>query len=201
MKDLSTLSIFILPLSITIGGRTGINAISFNTIAGPGNPASGTMLETIINGTTLTGANTSFAFHASGLNSSGCDGSGAFFCFDNTLIPPTPASPLITGEVTLVFDATLISGSWTGYGTALKIDWVGPNQNNCSLVSQDIPVNLTCPDCAPGTTSTPVSEPGSLALLAIGSVGSLFGLTWLRRRQDKDFSEGLTLFLTREPSQ
>jgi hypothetical protein len=51
-------------------------------------------------------------------------------------------------------------------------------------VSAAIPVNLTCPDCIPTTFSSPVNEPASLAVLAIGAIGTLFGLLWLRRREE-----------------
>jgi hypothetical protein len=162
--------------------RTGINAIAFNTVS-KNNPASGTMLSTTINGVTKTSPNTGFTFVPGGLASSGCDGSGGFFCFDNTAIPPIPASPDITGKVTLVFSATLDAGSsWANYTTAFKIDWVGPGTNNFNLVSLDIPVNTDCPDCGPGTHSAP--EPASLAILGVG----LLGLGVVTRRSRRSAS-------------
>lgn len=153
--------------SDTRGGRTGINAIAFNTVSN-NNPASGTMVSTTING--VTNNSPPFIFVPGGLASSGCDGSGGFYCFDNTTIPPIPGSPLITGPVKLVFEATLSSGSWANYTTALKIDWVG-SQNNYSLVSLAIPVNNVCPDCTINPTSSDAPEPASFALLGVGLLG------------------------------
>ena len=67
----------------TEGGRSGVNAIAFNDAAN------------------MTGATApaGFVFVDGGLNSTGCNGSGNFFCFDNTSIPPTPGSPLPVDSV------------------------------------------------------------------------------------------------------
>jgi hypothetical protein len=159
----------------TRGGRTGINAVALNTVS-KNNPSSGAFVGTLINGNVTLGS-AGFTFVPGGLASSGCDGSGGFFCFDNTAIPPIPLSPLITGPVTLVFSATLTTGTWAGYTTALKIDWVG-SEKNYSLVSEEIPVNTTCPDCqiTPVIVDTP--EPMTLAVLGVG----LLGLGVVRRR-------------------
>jgi hypothetical protein len=129
------------------------------------------MVATLINGVLKTGATTAFTFVPGGLASSGCDGSGGFFCFDNTAIPPIPSSPDITGKVTLVFSATLGSGSWAGYSTALKIDGVGPGTNNFNLISQPIPVNTTCPDCVINPVDVDAPEPNTIALLGFGLLG------------------------------
>lgn len=170
--------------SDTIGGRTGINAIAFNLVSNnPDSPFTGVMLGTLFNGV-VTQPDPRFQFVAGGLNSTGCDGSGNFYCFDNTTIPPTP-STLLTGKIVLGWDVTLLpGGSWSNYSTALKIDWVGPNQNNYSLVSADIPINTTCPDCVINPLSPPeVPEPGTLAL--IGSMLGIFGgIAWYRRRRN-----------------
>jgi hypothetical protein len=63
----------------TEGGRSGVNAIAFNP---PTNFAGAQMVIPASGFTTFSG----------GLNSKGCDGSGNFFCFDNTAIPPTPGT-------------------------------------------------------------------------------------------------------------
>lgn len=171
-------------ISDTIGGRTGINAIAFNLVNNnPASPNSGTMVGTIINGT-LTKPDPRFQFQTGGLNSTGCNGTGNFFCFDNTTIPPTPASPLITGPVVLGFEVTLLpGGSWTNYSTALKIDWVG-SQNNYSLVSADIPVNVdNCPDCIINPTGSPVPEPATAAILLAGLAA--LGIVSRRRKPSR----------------
>src|SRR3954452_9897492 len=66
-------------------GRSGVNAIAFNQPS-KGTVTSGTMTSP-----------SGFAFQLGGLSSSGCDGSGNFFCFDNTSIPPTPSTALTPG--------------------------------------------------------------------------------------------------------
>ncbi|HKO20262.1 MAG TPA: PEPxxWA-CTERM sorting domain-containing protein [Acidobacteriaceae bacterium] len=141
--------------SDTEGGRTGINAIAFN------DPATGDAVSGILSG---------FTFSAgSGLNSSGCSGSGNFFCFDNSSIPPTP-STLLGSSLSLVFSVTSNNaGSWTNYiNPDFKIDWVG-SRNNYDLVSQNIPVNRT-----------DVPEPATWAMMLLGFGG--IGMAMRRRR-------------------
>ena len=147
--------------SDTEGGRSGINAIAFNQPA-PGTVTSGTMSSP-----------PNFTFQLGGLNSSGCNLTGNFFCFDNTTIPPTPGGTL-SGLLTFNFSVTAnTAGVWNGYTTDLKIDWVG-TQNNYDLVSLPIPVNTgTTPPPPP-----PIPEPASIALLGLG----LLGLGLVRQR-------------------
>src|SRR5262245_22958272 len=78
----------------TEGGRSGVNAVAFTK---PVNFSSAAMIT----------PPTGFNFIVGGLNSSGCDGSGNFYCFDNTAIPPTPATPFAANSsLTFVFDVT-----------------------------------------------------------------------------------------------
>ena len=161
--------------SDTEGGRTGINAIAFNQ------PAPGTV---------TTGVMTSpagYTFALGGLNSSGCNTTGNFYCFDNTAIPntggPFPGS-LLSGPLSFDFNVTAdTAGVWAGYKTALKIDWVG-TQNNYDLVSLPIAVvpGTTCVDCTPTPTANNVPEPGSLMLLG-GSLLATGAILRRRRRQ------------------
>lgn len=141
--------------SDTEGGRTGINAIAFNQPS-PGTVTSGVMTSP-----------SGFSFMLGGLNSSGCNGSGNFFCFDNTAIPPTP-STLLSGPLTFTFNVTAnTAGVWSNYTNPdFKIDWVG-TKNNYDLVSLPIPVNG-------------VPEPATWAMMLLGFAG--VGMTMRRRR-------------------
>ena len=151
--------------SDTEGGRTGINAIAFTE------PAAG------VTGAVMVTPPTGYIFVAGGLNSTGCDGNGNFYCFDNTGIPPTPAGPLLSGNITFVFDVTInVGGSFTGYAPDFKIDWVG-SQNNYDLVSLPIGITTVTPPPPP----PPIAEPSTLALLGLGVLG-LGAITVTRRR-------------------
>jgi hypothetical protein len=132
--------------SDTEGGRTGINAFAFN------------------DGSTVTGGtSTGFTFMLGGLNSTGCDGSGAgFFCFTNAgYILPSGSSTSLDFSVTNTTDA------WASWSPDFKIDWTG-SKNNYDLVSLAIPLN------------TAVPEPATWAMMLLGFAG--IGMTIRKRR-------------------
>ena len=136
----------------TEGGRFGVNDFAFNT---PANFSSAS-------------GPAGFIFQGGGLNASGCNGSGGFFCFDG----PIPFGPALAANwvIDLPFSVTLSSGNFPGWDPHLKIDWVG-TKNNYGLVSQEI--NITS---VPG----PVVGAGLPGLL--GAMGALVMLARRRRR-------------------
>jgi hypothetical protein len=154
--------------SDTEGGRTGINAFAFN------DPAVGTAVS---------GSSSGFTFQPGGLNSTGCDGSGNFFCFANTsAVFPSP----LPSAGSLLFSVTSDTvGSWANWTPDFKIDWTG-SQNNYDLVSQPIPLNNCTGEGCP--TPTPfnggVPEPSTWAMMLLGFGG--IGMALRRRRKAND---------------
>jgi hypothetical protein len=153
--------------SDTEGGRTGIDGFAFN------DPAVGNAVS---------GSSSGFTFQTGGLNSSGCNGNGSFFCFANTSAVFT--SPLPSAG-TLLFSVTSNTvGSWANWTPDFKIDWTG-SSNNYNLVSQQISVN----DCTRESCPTPttfigsVPEPGTWALMLLGFGG--VGVAMRRTRKTK----------------
>nr|NUR37766.1 PEP-CTERM sorting domain-containing protein [Sphingomonas sp.] len=128
--------------SDTEKGRTGVNAFAFN------DPAVGTAVS---------GTSSGFTFQAGGLNASGCNGSGNFFCFANT--GASFGSPL-PSSLSLFFSVTSdTAGSWANYSGDFKIDWTG-SKNGYDLVSKTI----TAHDPA-------VPEPATWAMMLVGFGG------------------------------
>jgi hypothetical protein len=109
--------------SDTEGGRSGVNAFAFTK-----------------DGITFSSATppSGFSLSPGGLDSTGCNGTGNFFCFGALVTPPnTP--PLASSTLDFLFSVTVSSGTLLTWTPDFKIDWVG-NQNNYDLVSKPIAV-------------------------------------------------------------
>ena len=132
----------------TEGGRSGVNAIAFTQ---PTNFVSATLTSPA-----------GWTYTPGGLNSSGCDGSGNFFCFDNPAIPPTPGSALAAdSSLQFVFTVTTSAAGSFPYTPDFKIDWVG-TQNNYDLVSLPLP---------PTVSSVPEPETYALMIAGLAALG------------------------------
>ena len=135
----------------TEGGRNGVQSFAF----------------TLPSNYSIAAAPAGFSLAAGGLNSSGCSGSGGFFCFAaNT----TPSGPALAADssLTFSFDVTLSSGSFSGYDPDFKINWDG-TKNNYDLVSAPL---------APSATPLSASWLMMLSVLLMG-----FGFMFYHRRK------------------
>jgi len=132
------------------GGRYGVDSFAFNK---PSNFVSATPPSgfSVLNG---------------GLNSSGCDGSGNFFCFKSNTPVVGPALPANT-SLTYIFDVAIASGTFANYLPDFKINWDG-TKNNYDLVS--LPLDPTF-----------VPLPGALMMLAPVLVAGLLGMSMRRK--------------------
>jgi hypothetical protein len=127
----------------TEGGRYGVNAFAFTTPTG-----------------FIDASAAGFTYKSGGLNSSGCNNTGNFFCFAaNT----TPAGLLAPGSALSFVFAVNAIGDLSTWDPSFKIDWAG-SKNNYDLVSQPIGV----------------PEPDALSMLGLGLVG--LGLIMRRRK-------------------
>lgn len=118
-----------------------------------------------------------FVTQPGGLNSSGCNGSGAFFCFNGT----APSGPALAADsvINIPFSIALSSGNFLSWDAHLKIDWEGSRRNNnYDNVSQSI-------NGISRIEASPVPGP----IVGAGIPGLAFAgaglITWLRRRRAK----------------
>ena len=124
----------------TRGGRTFLEDLSFNPPTG-------------YTGASLGG----LAAIDGGLNSSGCNGPGNFFCFDGV-------HEAVNGS-TMSLDFTITASSFEGYVPHLKVDWNG-SENNYNLVSTNM------------VAAVPEPETYAMFLAGLGAMGFV-----ARRRQ------------------
>lgn len=122
------------------GGRTFLEDLSFNPPTG----YTGAMLGGI-------------AAIDGGLNASGCNGQGNFFCFDGV-------HQAVSGS-TMSLDFTVTASSFEGYVPHLKVDWDG-SKNNYNLVSTSM------------VAAVPEPETYAMFLAGLGAMGFV-----ARRRQ------------------
>ena len=152
--------------SDTVGGRSAVNDFAIGGIND----------LNILSGSSAFGT-----FQTGGLNSSGCNGSGNFFCFNG---PATNTSPALAANSTLdiSFTLNLASGTfltWAANTPGFKIDWLG-SANNYDLVSQDFVGSI-----GPTPQITPTPLPGAVWMFGAG----LGGLGLLMRRRRKQNQE------------
>jgi hypothetical protein len=150
-------------LDITGINATGINGTSLDTEGGRYGVQSFAFNQPV--GGLVTGSAPGFMYSTGGLNASGCNMHGTFFCFSaNT----TPSAPALAANSTLDITFTLTAssaGDFAGYNPGFKINWDG-TRNNYDLVGQTL-------------TPSVVPLPAALPLLLSG----LAGLGFMRRRR------------------
>jgi PEP-CTERM motif len=134
-----------------------LNAVSLKVVSQTSNISSVTLLSppATFSSTVLTG----------GLSAAGCDGSGnGFFCSQSTSgLQVGHAGDIYTFTylLTLTNGSSLTTGNLAASVKALYVDSTG-KQNG--ITSEDITLQ-------PGITTSPVPEPGTLALMGTGFIG------------------------------
>jgi len=119
-----------------------------------------------------------YTLELGGLNSSGCNGSGNFFCFNKDVDPTAPPLPA-DSQLQLAFTISLLSGfTLDDYDSHFKVFWLGL-KNNYDLISQSLSVTN---GITPFVTAVPI--PPAVLLFASGLAG-LGALSWRRRKRQQ----------------
>ncbi|HVS75501.1 MAG TPA: hypothetical protein VHE11_01115 [Steroidobacteraceae bacterium] len=160
--------------SDTEGGRYGVFALAFNQPAG------------------FTGATAStagFAFHSGGLSSGGgggCDGTGNFFCFQNT--QPIAQSSLATNS-TWSFGFSVSATGISTWGTDtvnnpddFKISWDGSKSKGYGTADFKSGYDHVSENLSPGPAAAPEIDPASATAALTFLAGGLAILRGRRRR-------------------
>ncbi len=142
------------------GGRYGVNAYAFSLPTG-----------------FSTASSPGFTLEVGGLNATGCNGAGNFFCFNDDAPKPNSVLPA-DSELEFTFLVTLLAGfNFDNYDSHFKIDWLG-TKNNYDLISQHLGITGGVID--PQISVVPI--PPAVLLFASGLAG-LGALSWRRRRK------------------
>ena len=146
----------------TEGGRYGLNAFAFSLPQG-----------------FSTASAPGFTLEIGGLNSSGCNGAGNFFCFNANA--PKPSTTLAANSsLEFEFSVALLAGyNFDNYDSHFKVDWLG-SLNNYNLISQQLSISGGVID--PQISTVPV--PPAIVLFASGLAG-LGALSWRKRRKQQ----------------
>ena len=123
-----------------------------------------------------------FVTQAGGLNAGGCNGHGAFFCFNGT----TPSQPALAPNsvINIPFSITLSSGNFLSWNPHIKIDWEGSKRGNYDNVSKSLNgISTLAAAPVPG----PVVGAG-LPGLVLAVAGLIAGLLVFARRRRQMFA-------------
>jgi hypothetical protein len=139
------------------GGKSGVQSFALGDL--------GNNKPYFIDATAPTG----FTLMPGGLNSSGCDSKGSFFCFQADTAPPK--TPALAADWSHSYQFSLTGKSvadFNGWDPGFKINWIG-SQNNYDLVSKELK-----------PTAAPEIDPANAAAALTFLAG---GLAMLRRRR------------------